>query len=126
MKKAIFAFLGTFGIAGVALAQNFTYTNRVINQAHSYLISAVTILMVLMTVFFLWAVFRFISNKEATKAADKKKLMWNALLGLFIAVAVWGIIAIAQRITGTDSIGTPNIVCPPGYHASGGVCVPGN
>ena len=120
MKKAIFAFLSFFAFfATVASAQftpNFTYTNRVINQGSAYLTTAVTILMVLMTVWFLIAVFNFIRAKEPEDIKKYKKQMINGLIGLFVAVGVWGIIALARNITGVDGVGgSPNITCPPGY-----------
>lgn len=133
MKKAIFAFLSFFAFfATVASAQipDFTYTNRVINQGSAYLTTAVTILMVLMTVWFLIAVFNFIRAKEPEDIKKYKKQMINGLIGLFVAVGVWGIIALARNITGVNVVSdSPNITCPPGYSpglpgtAAAGTCV---
>ncbi len=133
MKHALFAFFSFLaGSAAVALAQgtpDFTYTNRVINQGSAYLTTAITILMVLMTVWFLITVFNFIREKDPVKIKDRRKQMINGLIGLFVAVAVWGIIAIARNVTGTNNSQTPNITCPPGYTpglpntAQAGTCV---
>lgn len=131
MKKALFVFLGVLASAAPVLAQDFTYPNRVINQGASYLTTAVTILMVLMTLWFLIAVFNFIREKEPAKMKDRKKQMINGLIGLFVAVAVWGIIRIAGSIVGiNDANNAPvNITCPPGYRpgsgSTAGTCVRG-
>ena len=125
MKKVLLTFIGSFMVPALALAQDFTYTNNVVRQAGSYLVTAVTFLMVLLTVWFLITVFNFIRAKEAEDVKKAKKQMINGLIGLFIAVAVWGIIRIAQNVTGTDyRSGSPNITCPPGYTPVAGVCKP--
>jgi uncharacterized membrane protein len=80
-----------------------------------------------MTIFFLYNVLRFIMNKDASKAAELRQLMINGLIGLFISVAVWGIIRLAGNITGIDTTSSSqqtSITCPPGlvYYPSTGVC----
>ncbi len=117
MKKAIFSIgAALLAVPAVALAQNFGYVDNVVGQGRYYLGVAVSVLMVLMTIWFLWAVFRYISSKEAKDAAEKKKLMFNALIGLFIAVSVWGIIKIATRTAGIDTNASFGTTCPPGYY----------
>ena len=109
----------TFFMPLVALAQipNTSYIDFWIGRGKEWLNMAIVIIMVLMTFFFLLKVFQFISAKDATKQAEKKKEMFNALIGLFVAVSVWGIIGLVGRITG---IGQGNAInsqptCPPGY-----------
>ncbi len=132
MKYVLFALLGAFGgFVSVASAQNFSYPNRVIQQGSSYLNTAITILMVLMTLWFLISVFNFIREKDPAKMKDRKKQVINGVIGLFVAVAVWGIIGIIRNVTGTNTNTTPQITCPPGYRpglpgtASAGTCIPG-
>lgn len=124
MKKALFTFFSVLAVPVLTLAQDFRYTDKVINKGHTYLISAVTILMVLMTVWFLISVFNFIREKDPGKMKERRTQMINGLIGLFVAVAVWGIIRIAQNIVGVDTgnNGSVNITCPPGYIAIGGKC----
>lgn len=117
-------------IPAVALAQNFTYVNNWLNQALYWLRLSITVLMIAMTVYFLWAVLQFIMEKDAKEADNKKKIMWNGLLGLFISVAVWGIIRIAGEVTGIDVNNqdpTPSVTCPPGmvYSRATGTCIVG-
>jgi phosphatidylglycerophosphatase A len=131
-KSALFtiALTAMLVVPALALAQNFTYVNNWLNQALYWLRLSITVLMIAMTLFFLWGVFNFIKEQDPGKAADKKKIMWNGLLGLFISVAVWGIIRIAGNIVGVDvnnNNTTPGVTCPPGmkYSTSTGTCIVG-
>ncbi|HTH93135.1 MAG TPA: hypothetical protein VL576_01485 [Candidatus Paceibacterota bacterium] len=132
MKKAIFngSALTTLLAPALAFAQgapNFNYVNSWLNQALYWLRLSITIIMILMFVFFLYNVFRFVMNKDPGKAADLRKVMINGLIGLFIATAVWGIIHLAGSITGVDTSGqttSPDVTCPPGldYNTATGTC----
>jgi hypothetical protein len=130
MKKAVFNFsaLTALLLPAVAFAQSFTYVNTWLNQGIYWLRLSITIITILMTVFFLYNVLRFIINKDPAKSADLRKIMINGLIGLFVSVAVWGIIGLAGNITGVSTDGSndgaPGITCPPGltYNSSTGVC----
>ncbi len=128
MKKTIFnvSALTAVLVPAMAFAQNFTYVNGWISEGLTLLRLAITVITILMTVFFLYNVLRFIMNKDASKVADLRKAMINGLIGLFVSVAVWGIIGLAANITGvntTNTGGSPNVTCPPGLHAqSNGLC----
>jgi hypothetical protein len=129
MKKAIFNFSALTALLMPALAfaqtPQFGYVDTVISAGSSWLNEAITIIMVLITLFFLWSVLRFIMNKDAAKTAEKRQMMINGLIGVFVAVGVWGIIHLAGSITGVDTTnrnGSPNITCAPGQEDVGGVC----
>ena len=113
-KSALISFGTSLLMPALALAQNTTYVDNWINKGAEWLGQAVTIIMVLLTVWFLISVFRYIAEKDAAKLKDKRKIMLNALIGLFIAVSVWGIIGVARRVLGTDNNNQQQIVCPPG------------
>jgi hypothetical protein len=117
MKKATFI-IGALSLAvpALAFAQNFGYVDNVVGAGRYYLGVAVTVLMILMTLWFLWTVFKFIGEKDATKRKDRQKQMVAGLVGLFIAVGVWGIIRIATRVTGVDPNASFGTTCPPGYY----------
>ena len=129
MKKTVFnvSALTAMLLPAVAFAQNFTYVNTWVNQLIYWLRLSITVITILMTVFFLYNVLRFIMNKDPAKAKDLRSIMINGLIGLFVSVAVWGIIALAGNITGVSTNGgnsSATIVCPPGltYVPSSGVC----
>ena len=122
MKK-ILSFITVLGVPTLALAQHFDYINNVIDEGAGWLDRSITIIMVLMTLWFLISVFRYISEKDPKALADKRKVMLNGLLGLFIAVSVWGIIKLAGNIVGTNGNNTPvQLVCPPGTYPVGNSC----
>jgi len=117
MKKLALASFGSaLLVPALALAQDLTYVNFWIKNGEVWLGRAVTIIMILMTIYFLVNVFRYIAEKDPGKLADKRKTMISGLIGLFIAVSVWGIINIAQRIFGTQNSAyqVPVLNCPPG------------
>ena len=133
MKKSVLftiALTALLVIPAVALAQNFTYVNNWLNQALYWLRLSITVVMIGMTLFFLISVFRFIAEKDPKEAANKKQLMINGIIGLFVSVAVWGIIRIAGSVIGVDvnnNTSTPAVTCPPGmrYSTSTGTCIVG-
>jgi len=129
MKKAVFNFsaLTALLVPAVAFAQtpSFTYVNSWVNQLVYWLRLSITIITILLTVFFLISVLRFVANKDPAKSADYRKIMINGLIGLFVSVAVWGIIGLAGNITGTSGqTQSATIACPPGltYSATSGTC----
>ncbi|MDB5188704.1 MAG: hypothetical protein JWM92_302 [Candidatus Nomurabacteria bacterium] len=131
MKKTVFnvSALTALLVPAMAFAQNFVYVNTWLNQGIYWLRLSITVIMILMTVFFLYNVLRFIMDKgeKPEDTANKRKTMINGLIGLFISVAVWGIINLAGSITGVDTNQqgvSPNVTCPPGlrYIPQTGVC----
>ncbi len=123
-KSALISFSTALLVPMFAFAQNFNYVTNVINTGELWLNKAITIIMVLMTLWFLISVFRYIAEKDPGKLADRRKVMLNGLIGLFVAVSVWGIIKIAGSIVGTDGQNTPvQITCPPGTTPYGGRCL---
>jgi succinate dehydrogenase hydrophobic anchor subunit len=104
----------------VAFAQapnpDFTYTTSWINQIMAVASKAVTFLMVIATLYFIWTVISYIRVKEAKDAEEKKKAMLRGIIGLVVIVGIWGIVSIITRtfdIRG-GSLPTNNVACPPG------------
>lgn len=130
MKKAIFnvSALSALFVPAVALAQNspnFTYFDNIVRKGTDYLQLSITLITVLITVFFLYNVLRFVMAKEEKERTDYKQGMINGLIGLFVATAVWGIVRLAGNLTGVETnVGSPNVTCPPGlvYDRQLGTC----
>lgn len=101
------------------------YIDSIIDKLVYWLNLSVTLIMVVMTLWFLISVFRYIAEKDAGKLAEKRKVMLNGLLGLFIAVSVWGIIRIAQNVFDVGGVNPVQLVCPPGTMPIGSRCIPG-
>lgn len=123
MKKSVLMAFGAALLApALTLAQvvvtNGTpqtgYIDTWIGKAVGWLSSAITIIMVLMTLWFLFGVFKYIAEKDASKLKERRTFMLNGLIGLFVAVSVWGIISIAGNVFGTKNSSAPSLACPPG------------
>ena len=131
MKKTALIALGTTLLVPVlALAQTTgtpqtAYIDTWIGKATGWLSQAITIIMVLMTLWFLVGVFKYIAEKDASKLKERRTFMLNGLIGLFVAVSIWVIISIAGNIFGTKNSSAPALACPPGsiYNQTTGRCV---
>lgn len=130
MKKTVAFTLAALIVLlpAVALAQNFTYVNNWLNQGIYWLRLAVTLIMIIMTFFFLWSVLAYI-RADGKDKAEKQEQMIRGMIGLFVAVGIWGILRIAGGVLGIDTTrsnitDTPGITCPPGlkYVPSTGTC----
>ena len=133
MKKVIVSFFSFLAAPFVvAQAQEFDpgYIDSIVESGQGWLGIAVSILMVLMTIWFLWSVFKFIAEKDPKEMPNRRKQMVNGLIGLFVAVAVWGIIRIATNVFDVDTSDSFDITCPPGYvqgydaNTQSAACVP--
>lgn len=96
MKKIISLGL-VFGSAPFfALAAGGT-VDSILQQLVGYLNYIVPALITLAVVYFIWGVITFMtSSDEEAKKAGRTKII-NGLIGLFVIVAFWGIIAVVKR-----------------------------
>lgn len=117
---------------GIALAQvqqgtpQFQYVDTWVSKLLEFGQQAVTFLIVIATLWFIWTVISYIRVKEAKDAEEKKKAMLRGIIGLFVIVAIWGIIRIITSTlgVGTGSLNGSNIPCPPGMTYSTTVVPP--
>jgi hypothetical protein len=80
------------GIGGL-----FTFVGGILNRV-------VPLLIALAVVFFIYQVFRYtIATNEETKKAAKTDMIWG-IVGIFIMVSVWGLVAILQSTFGTSGV----------------------
>lgn len=135
MKKIFVSLVALLALAVPALVSaqvgtgpnpDFTYANSWIIQLMTIAQKAVTFLMVVATLYFIWTVIAYIRVKEAKDAEEKKKAMIRGIIGLVVIVGIWGIVGIITRtfdIRG-GSLPTNNVACPPGmvYDAVNRVC----
>ncbi|MCC7436498.1 hypothetical protein IT402_01320 [Candidatus Nomurabacteria bacterium] len=75
-----------------------------------------TFLMIAATLYFIWTVIGYIRAKDATKAEESKKAMIRGIIGLFVIVAIWGIVRLITSTlgVGTGSLNSRDVPCPPG------------
>ena len=109
MKKIV-----TLGliVAGPLMALAAADTYGTVGYIVSWLVDTVKyVVPVLMTIaigYFIWGVIQFITaSQEEAKAVGRTRII-NGLIGLFVIVAFWGIIAVVQRTFGISAGGTVN------------------
>ncbi len=93
---------------------DFGYTNDVVQQVVEWSKTAVTFLMVVATLYFIWTVIQYIRVKEAKDAEERKKAVIRGVIGLFVIVAIWGIVRVISNSLGVSGINTAVPPCPPG------------
>lgn len=124
MKKIVISVLALALLVApaVALAQfgspqpNTTYINSWVDQLILWTQRAVTFLMVLATIYFIWAVIKYITDKgdKPENVAVKRGAMLRGIIGLAVIVGVWGIVRILTSVFGVSTGGSFDPACPPG------------
>jgi hypothetical protein len=80
------------GIGGL-----FTFVGGILNRV-------VPLLIALAVVYFIWQVFAYtIAGDEEKKKEAKTHIIWG-IVGIFIMVSVWGLVAILQSTFGTSGV----------------------
>jgi hypothetical protein len=76
---------------------------------------ATTFFMIAATLFFIWTVIAYIREKDSKEAANKKSAMFRGIIGLFVIVAIWGIVRILAQTfgvtTGNNAGNTQVVAC---------------
>ncbi len=130
MKKIFISLTGLVAlvtpVAVLAQSPDFNYANDWIIQLIRVSQQAVTFLMVIATLWFIWTVIAYIRVKEAKDAEEKKKAMLRGIIGLVVIVGIWGIVSIVARTFGISggSLPVQDTPCPPGmrYDTINRVC----
>jgi len=95
----------------IALAQSYSPNQGVsglFNFAGAILNRAVPFIISLAVVFFIYNVFMYvIKENEDDKTKAKNQMIWG-IVGIFVMVSIWGLVAILQSTFGTSGV-TGNI-----------------
>lgn len=92
----------------------------IVNSIVSLLQSIIPILFILATLVFFWGIILFItSGGDEEKRTEGRKYIIFGLIGLFVMVAVWGIVNLALSFFNFD-LSTPTVPKIPGATESGG------
>jgi uncharacterized membrane protein len=112
MKKFIASGLVLVFFPFMALAAD--QIGGILAQLIGYLNYIVPALITIAVVYFIWGVITFISSSdEEAKKSGRAKII-NGLIGLFVIVAFWGIIAVVKNTFGIGNITGQNITpCVP-------------
>ncbi len=80
----------------------------------SWVNRGVPILLTIATIVFIWIVIQYIKEKDPKEMEVKQKQVRNGIIGLFVIIAVWGIIAFIAGTLGIEKNPTIPVPCPPG------------
>lgn len=101
MKKFALLVLGLTVVPSISFAA--TELGDILAKLIGYLNYIVPALVTIAVIYFIWGVISFItSSEEDAKKKGKSKII-NGLIGLFVIVAFWGIIAVVQNTLRIDS-----------------------
>jgi hypothetical protein len=80
---------------------NFIYIFTVITELRNLIQLAVPVLIALALVLFLWGLIVFITQSESDqgRATGRTRMVWGVVI-LFVAVSVWGIVALLGQLSG--------------------------
>jgi Na+/H+-dicarboxylate symporter len=119
MKRYYVALLGMLAVPTYfVLAQTSeTTVNTILTEVQKILNQTVPILMVLATIIFLWGIIQYITaGGDTEKLQSARRFMVTGLIGLFLMVAVWGIVAAVVNtfdVGGTPIPGGPGAIGKP-------------
>lgn len=103
MKKAILSFSGLAYIFVPVLV--FAQEGSLFETAGIFaglLKIIIPIIITLVVIFFFIGVIKFVTAKDETKRAEGRQTMLNGVIGLFVILSIWGIIAILQTTFRVD------------------------
>ena len=110
IKEVIIAMAGLVLPLG-ALAAG---TGTLYNNIKSVINAVIYILFALMALYFFWGIFQLVSagGDEKKVASGKQHMIWG-ILGIVVAAALWGIVAIVAEFLGINTGGTlPGNIIP--------------
>jgi hypothetical protein len=106
MKKNIRVTIAFFALlllpCAVTFAQTLTYITTLATDFGSLVASIIPVFIALAFLVFVWGLIVFIaaSGDDSAKEEGRRRMIWG-VLALFVITAIWGILSVLQKITGT-------------------------
>lgn len=105
MKKILGISALAFALPQIAFAQ--TVITDIIDTIYEILNAIVPVLIVLATIFFFWGLAKFILNAGDSEGRKQGvQIMIYGVIGLFVIVSVWGLVALLQNTLKTTDKAT--------------------
>jgi hypothetical protein len=103
---------GSVALPFMAFAQNannanFGWINSLIQQVGTVITNLIPLLIAIALLVFIWGVVKFISAADDSARDDgKKKMIWG-IVGLFVIISVWGLVALLRQLVGVGTGSSP-------------------
>jgi hypothetical protein len=102
---------GSVALPFMALAQNaanFGWIDSLVAEVGQVVTSLIPLLIAIALLVFVWGVVKFIAAADDSARDDgKKKMIWG-IVGLFVIISVWGLVALLRQLVGVGTGTTPN------------------
>lgn len=81
----------------------------------------IPLLITLGVIYFIWGVIKYVTAKDEDAQKEGRNTIISGIIGLFVIVAVWGLVGILQNTfeTGGNTISNDDIPCIPGVGTNG-------
>src|SRR3990167_33083 len=107
-----------FYLIPVANAQTL---GSIVSRITNFLDDLIPILFAIATIVFFWGIILYItSGGDEEKRKEGRGFIIYGLIGLFVMVAVWGIVNVLVGFFDLESIRAPRLPDLPGYNGPGG------
>lgn len=114
MKKIIVT-LGSvsasFGLPLVALAQSGSQVTTILTNVQGILNAVVPITLTLGVIMLAWSIIQLVTTKNEEERGKAKGLMIMIIIGIFVIVSIWGIVAFIGNFFGIGQGGTSVVPC---------------
>lgn len=107
ISRHIFIFVLLITASNV-YAQDPTWLNSINTGGVTVLTGLITLSIAIALLVFIFGIVKFISHSGDEKATEAgKQLMIWGIIGLFVIVSVWGLVAILRELVGAQNPATP-------------------
>lgn len=106
---SVFAFFAPVFAFAQIQQQTGATAGSILGTINNLLNWLIPILITLAIVYFIWGVIRYVFSKEDDDKKAARSIMINGLIGLFVILSVWGLIAVIGNTFGISQGGAnPN------------------
>lgn len=121
MKRILAYMTPVLLLPRVAFAQDFAWANNILSGLQTIVDGLIPFFIAVALVAFLYGLARYIFAAGSEEAkVEGRKIMVAGIIGLFVAVAIWGIIQVLSTLTGISTGGGVNVPQTPAQGAGGG------